>query len=88
MWYLTEPVDDLDLVNRMNGRRQAAVDTEDLVIYNNTQSKKIEHVGEIVPDIGVAVFSSAFGVETVRLRDTPRFMVSSDQMDSFGVSEL
>lgn len=88
MWYLAEPVDDLDLVNRMNGRRQAAVDTEDLVIYNNAQSKKIEHVGEVVPDIGVAVFSSALGVETVRLRHTSRFMVSSDQMDSFGVSEL
>lgn len=88
MWYLAKPVDDLDLVNRMNGRRQAAVDTEDLVIYNNTQSKKIEHVSEIVPDIGVTVFSSAFGVETVRLRHTSRFMVSSDQMDSFGISEL
>lgn len=38
---------------------------EDLVIDDDTQSEEIKHIGEIMPDIGIAIFSSAFRVETV-----------------------
>ena len=43
--------------------------TENLIVYNHGQSKEVEHVCEIVPDISVAVFAVAFGVETVGLCD-------------------
>ena len=42
---------------------------EYFIIYNHGQSKEVEHVREIVPDISVAVFAVAFSVETVRLCD-------------------
>ena len=42
---------------------------EYFIIYNHGQSKEVEHVCEIVPDISVAVFAVAFSVETVRLCD-------------------
>ena len=43
--------------------------TENFIVYNHGQSKEVEHVCEIVPDISIAVFAVAFGVETVGLSD-------------------
>lgn len=62
--------------------------TEDLIIDHNAQREEVEHVREIVPDIGVAVLPHALGIETVRLRDPPGFMVPSDQMHPRGVSQF
>ncbi len=43
--------------------------TKNFIVYNHRQSKEVKHVCEIVPDISVAVFAVAFGVETVGLCD-------------------
>ena len=88
MWYFPEPVDDLNLVYRMDRWRQPAVDTKDLVIYDNTQRQEVEHIGKVMPDVGIPIFSRTLGIEAVRLCYTSRFVVASDQVDSVGVSEL
>lgn len=62
-------VDDFDLVDRVDGRRQASVDAKDLVVDDYTESQEVEHVGEIMPDVGVAVFSGALCVKAVGLGD-------------------
>jgi hypothetical protein len=67
MGYLSETVDNLDLIDRMDGRRQPSVYAEYLVIYHHTQGEEVEHVCEVVPDVGVAIFPSALRVEPVRL---------------------
>jgi hypothetical protein len=41
-----------------------------------------------MPDRRVAVFSRALGVESIGLCNTSALMVSSDEMNSVGVSEL
>lgn len=64
------------------------MNTEYLVIDHHAQRQEVEHIGEVVPDVCVTVFSSAFGVESVGLGDTAGFVVSSDQVDSLGVSEF
>ena len=66
---LTKPVDDLDLINGMDGRRQAAMNAKDLVADDNAQSQEVEHVREVMPDVGAAIFACAFRVEAVRLCD-------------------
>ena len=69
MRYFPIPVDDLDLVDRMDGRRKAAVDTEDLVVDDHTQCEEIKHVCEIVPNIGIAILACALCVESIGLRN-------------------
>lgn len=59
---------------------------EDLVIYNDRQCQEVEHVGEIVPDIRVAVLSRALGVEAVRLGDAARLVIATDEVDSVWVA--
>lgn len=86
--YLPEPVDDLDLVDGVDGRREATVYAEDLIVDDDREGEKIEHVCEVVPHIRVAVLARAFRVETVRLGDAPRLVIPADQMDSVRVAEL
>lgn len=52
---LSEAVDDLDLVNGVNRRGKAAVDAEDFVVDDHTKRQEVEHIGEVMPDAGVAV---------------------------------
>lgn len=60
--------------------------TEDLIVDDNRQRQKVEHVGEIVPDIRIAVLSGALGVEAVRLGDTARLVVATNEVDSVWVA--
>lgn len=62
------------------------MDTEYLVVYNNTECKEVEHVCKVVPDIGISIFPGAFRVEAIGLGDSARFMITADEVDALGVS--
>ena len=85
---LAEAVDDLNLINGVNAWAQTSVYTEDLIVDDTAQREIVEHVRKVMPDRRIAVFPRAFGVEAVELCDTSALMVSSDEMNSVGVSEL
>jgi hypothetical protein len=85
---LAKPVNDLDLIYRMDRRRQAAVDAEYLVVDHHAQGKEVEHVGEVVPHVGVAVFPRALCIEPIGLCNAARLMVSADEVDAMGVSQF
>ena len=85
---LPEAVDDFNLINRVNAWAESAVNTEDLVVDDTAQGEIVEHVGEVMPDCGVAVFPRAFGVEAVRLGDTARLVVATNEVDSVWVAQL
>ena len=80
MWDLAESVNNLDLINRVDRWRQAAMNAEYLVADHNTQRQIVEHVCEIMPDIGTPIFSCALSVETIRLCNTSRLVIPSDEV--------
>lgn len=88
MRYLPEAVDDFDLINAVDAGTEAAVHTKDLVVDDDGEGEEVEHVGEVVPDIGVAVFAVAFSVETVGLGDAAGFMVAPDEVHAGGVAQF
>lgn len=83
-----EAVDDFDLVDRVDGGAEAAVDTEDLVVDDDGEGQVVEHVGEVVPDVCVAVLAAAFRVEAVALRYAAGFVVAADEVHAVGVAEF
>lgn len=85
---LAEAVDDLDLVDGVDGGREAAVHAEDLVVDDDGEGEEVEHVGEVVPDVGVAVLAGALGVEAVGLGHASRLVVAADQVHAVRVPEL
>lgn len=88
MWNLPEPVDDLDLINAVNARAQTTVHTENLIIDHHRKSEEIEHIGEVMPNIGITILAVAFSVEAVRLRNTAGLMITADEMDAVRVPEF
>ena len=62
--------------------------TEDLVLNKSGKGEVVEEVGEIFPNVGVSVFAQAFVVESIHLCDLARFMVSSENGDTLGITDL
>ncbi len=41
------------------------MNAEDLVVDDYTQGEEVKHVGEVMPDVCIAVFARAFSVEAI-----------------------
>lgn len=65
---------------------RTSVDAEYLVVDDHAQREIIEHVGEMVPNAGIPIFPRALGIEAIRLSDSAGLVVSTDQMNTVGVS--
>lgn len=61
---------------------------EYLIVDDNTEREEVKHVGEVVPDISIAVLPRTLGVKAVGLRNSSRLVVASNQMDAVGVSQF
>ena len=64
------------------------MNAENLVVDDTREREVVEHVGEVVPHGSVAIFSAAFRVEAIRLRDAAGFVIATDQMDALGIAEF
>jgi len=85
---LLEAIEAADLVEGVDGGRETAMETENLVLDECCERKVIEEVGEVLPDVLIAVFAHALLVETVNLSDGPTFVVSAEQSDAGWVPYL
>lgn len=62
--------------------------TEDLVLNEGGQGQKVEEVGEVFPNICVAVLAEAFVVETVDLCDLSGFVVAAEDCNTSRVADF
>ena len=70
---LPESIDDLDLIDMVNGGAETAVDAEYGVVYHDTESQEVEHVGESLPYRRRTVLAGAFEVKAVSLRRSSQY---------------
>ena len=75
--YFLDSVEGADVIKRVDARREAAVQTEDLVINQSGEREIVEEVCEEFPYVCIAVLSEAFIVEAVDLCDLARLVVTS-----------
>ena len=38
---------------------------EDLIVYDDGERQKVEHVGEVMPDIGITILARAFSIKPI-----------------------
>lgn len=88
MWNFLYAIESPDVVKGIDAWRETTVKAEDLVIDQSGQGEVIEEIGEIFPNVGIAVFSETLIVETIDLGDLTGFMISSKNSDSARVSDL
>jgi hypothetical protein len=88
MWYFLNAVKRPDVIEGVNARRETTVETENLVVDQGGQREVIEKIREVFPDICVSVLAKALVVEAVHLSDLSRLVVSTEDGDALGVSNL
>ena len=86
--HLLDPVQGPDVVQSVDAGGQAAVQAEDLVVDEGGEGEVVEEIGEVFPDVGVAVLAQALVVEAVHLRDLARFVVAPQNRDALGVADF
>ena len=64
---LTEAVEDLYLVDRVDGRGEPAVHAKDAVVDHDRERQEVEHVREVGPYMRRTILPHAFRIKTIRL---------------------
>jgi hypothetical protein len=85
---LLDAVDGADVIEGVDGGREAAVEAEDLVVDEGGEGEVVEKVGEGFPDVGVAVLPQTLVVEAVDLGDLPRLVVAAKDGDPLSVPDF
>lgn len=81
-------VEGTDVVKRIDGGGETTVKAEDLVIDKGGEGEVVKEVSEVLPDIGISIFSEALVVEAIHLGDLAGFVVTTEDGDSARVSDL
>ena len=82
---LHESIELLDLFEGVNAGRETSMKAENAVFNNSGEGQEIKERGEVLPDIGVSIFSQALVVKAVYLSDLLALVISSQNGDSLGV---
>eukprot|EP00961_Rhodomonas_salina_P141379 1903451-Rhodomonas_salina.2 len=77
-----------DLVERVDGGRESAVDAEDLAFDQRREREVVEHFCAVSPHVHRAILAQALVIEPIHLRDLPALVVSADQRDAVRVPHL
>jgi hypothetical protein len=64
------------------------VEAEDLVVNECGEGEVVEEIGEVFPDVGIAIFSETLVVEAVDLGDLAGFVVTTEDCDALRVSDF
>ena len=88
MWHLLYPIESSDVVQGINTRAQTTMEAEDLILDEGGQRQKVEEVGEVLPDVRIAIFSKALIVEAVNLSDLTGLVVAAEDGDARRVADF
>ena len=83
-----DPIEGPNIVESVDRGTQTTVKAENLVFNESGEGKVVEEIGEIFPDIGVAVFAQTFVVKSIDLCNLAGFVVSTENSDTLGVTDL
>jgi len=77
-----------DVVESIDTWGETTVEAEDLIIDEGGERKVIEEIGEVFPNIRVAILPKTFIVESIDLCNLTRFVVATEDGNALGVSDF
>lgn len=83
-----DPIEGPNIVESVDRGTQTTVKAENLVFDKSGEGEVVKEIGEIFPDIGVAVFAQTFVVKSIDLCNLAGFVVSTENSDTLGVTDL
>ena len=78
MRHFLQSVKAADIVERINGRRQATMETKDLVLDHGREREVVKDVCKVAPDIWAAILAQSLVVKAVDLRNLPALVVAPE----------
>lgn len=87
-WHFHDSVELVDLIEGINWWRETTVEAEDVSFNNCGQRQVIKQACEVLPNIGISVFSKALIIESIDLSDLLAFVITSQDGNSVWVSYL
>ena len=81
---LLHSVQFLYLVEGVEMRRQATMQTEDLVLHNCCDWEVIKEVSKVTPDVSTSILSVALIIEAIDLCDLSTFVIASKNSNPVG----
>ena len=88
MWNFLYTVESSDVVEGVDAGGETSVEAEDLVVDKGSKGEVVEEIGEILPYVGVAIFSETFIIEPIDLRNLTGFVVATEDCDALGISNF
>ena len=88
MWDFLYAIECSDVIEGIDAWGETSVEAEDLVVDEGSKGEVIEQVGEVFPNIGIAVLSEALIIEAVDLGDLAGFVVATEDCDALRVSNF
>ena len=82
MGHLLDAVELADLVESVNRGGKTAMQAENGVVDDSGEGQVVKKLGEVDPDIRVAVLAKAFVVEAVHLGDLAHLVISTEDGQS------
>ncbi len=64
------------------------MEAEDLVVDKSGEWKVIKEIGEVFPDVGIAIFTQTFVVESVYLGNLARLVVAAENSDAARIADF
>jgi hypothetical protein len=77
MRHLLNSVKLLDLIKSVDAWRESSMQAEDLVFNDCSDRESVKEISEILPHVGISIFSKTLIIESVHLSDLSGLMVSS-----------
>ena len=77
-----------DRVEAIQAGRQTTVQAEDLILHDCRERQVVEQIGEVLPDVGIAVLAHALVVEAIHLGDLATLVIAAQDRDSVSESHL
>jgi len=88
MWNFLYTIECSDIVEGIDAGGETSVEAEDLVVDKGSKGEVVEEIGEILPYVGVAIFSETFIIEPIDLRNLTGFVVATEDGDALRISNF
>jgi hypothetical protein len=88
VWYLLYTVKGSDVVEGIDAWGETSVEAEDLIVDQGGKGEEIEEVGEVFPNVRIAIFPKALIVKAIDLCNLTRFVVATEDCNALGVSDF
>jgi len=79
---LLESVQGADVVQSVDAGRQSSMETEDLTVHQGSQRKIVKQIGEIFPNIGIAILPQTLVIKSIDLGDLSALMITTEDGDA------